>query len=399
MSWHAHLIECSYAFGVQFDRIHAGEPARYGSAYHELIANDTLCNEDASIEPLAPLEVAKKWNVEKYVEELVTHVQAGFQELQRWLSHNPFRIDFKKALKGGVSLFVETALALRPLESARFIQPHAKDHIYRGLRLGDLPGTLDYAQVARLRGKPTWPLLLLDHKTGAEDFSRPLDKPQLLSLAAAMMRLTGVHEAIVGAAHARRRGLPKIYAEKVKLSELKAYETRLANAAGRIGDGSMRPGPWCTRCPAASACPARDSDLLSRAGDVLTGLTAAGGALSQAGLAANDVAIIKSPSAAMTVERKLGLLYSVVQKAEALSARARAEIRSAILADPDLLPETPEDRYLVVRTFEKESLSKQSILDAYGPLAGERLLAKLRKDGAIKKSRVDQLWLEKDRGS
>ena len=77
----------------------------------------------------------------------------------------------------------------------------------------------------------------------------------------------------------------------------------------------------------------------------------------------------------------------------------RAEIKAEILnSNGAVLPQTPQGNYLVVRTYEKESLGKSSIIEAYGKIAGERVIAKLRRDGAITKSTVQQLWPEKERG-
>ena len=385
-SWSWLLIECAYSFAQSFDRVEAGEPARYGSAFHEIAAADL---DNRPLLPKAMRGVAERWGVTEHFDELTEHTALALRTLKGWLQKNEFRVQW--GLKAG--RHVEVAVALDPLKGARFIQGHNKDHVYEDLLETEQPGTLDLA----LAHAKT-PLLVIDHKTGEEDFRHPLDKAQLLSLAAAMMRITRRKEAIVGALWARRRGLPKVYAEKVKLVELTAYEGRVKKGLAQVGDGSLRPGPWCQRCPARYACPAKDADLLARAGDVLTGLTAAGGALSKQGLTANDVALVKVPPGGLSVERRLGHLYDVVRKGEALAERARAEIKAAIIAaEGQLLPVTADGKYLVVRSFEKESLGKKSIIDAYGKIKGERLIAKLRKDGAINKSRVEQLWPESDR--
>jgi hypothetical protein len=384
MSWSWLLLECSYPFGKDFDRSMPGEPARFGSAFHDLLAQGLRGG--VLSKKWVPV-IAEKWHVSSSVEELDTLTRSARETLLTWLGKNEFRVTFP--LKGAM---IEEAVALSPGFSARLIPPHDADHKYHGLAKDEIPGTLDLAVV----DKKT-PLLVLDHKTGEEDFSRPLDKAQLLSLAAAMMRVFSRKEAIVGVLHARRRGMPKVYADRVKLSELKEYETRLATAAGHIGDGSMRPGPWCARCPAQSVCPARDSELLARAGDVLTGLTAAGGALSNGGVKGTDLAI--RSSAVMSVEKKLGLLYSITKKAELMAGRVREELKGAILASAGrLAPETPDGEVLTVREYEKESVSKSSIVEAYGPKQGKRELDRLRRAGAVRLTKVQALWPEKERG-
>ena len=397
------MLECSFVFSATFDRAEAGEPARYGSAFHDLEADKLR---DMGLDGAVPIkhasvrQVAKKWGVSDKQDELKAHVAVAHAELTRWLSRNEFKIDFNTIRKKG-ALLVETAVALKPLVSGRFIAPHDSDHRYC-VAEGEQPGTLDLAIIPTKRDLRKLPILVEDHKTGEmEDFSRPLDKPQLLSLAAATMRAVGSEEAIVAVLHARRRGMPKVYADRVRLDELRSYETRIAGALARIGDGSMRPGPWCHRCPGQSICPARDADLLGRAGDVLTGLTAAGGALAKDGLTANDVSLVKVPSGTgpLAREKRLGVLYDIATKAEVLAARVRAEIKAEILnSNGAVLPQTPQGNYLVVRTYEKESLGKSSIIEAYGKIAGERAIAKLRRDGAITKSTVQQLWPEKERG-
>ena len=405
MSWSNLLLECSFLFAQEIDRGPAGEPARYGSGFHEILAG-SLTNAFRKRDGRGPLkvkspqEVALKWGMPDKHEEMREHAAAGHDYLLKWLSKNEFRIDFEPIRKKGV-LFLESALALKPLESARTIAPHDENHRYRGLVTGEQPGTLDLSIVPSERDRKKLPVLVEDHKTGEEDFSRPLDKPQLLSLAAATMRMSGATEAVVAVLHARRRGMPKVYADKVKLSELKSYETRIATSLARIGDGSMRPGPHCDRCPAKTICPARDADLLNTAGEVLIGLTAAGGALSIDGLTANDVTLVKIPQGAggLARDKRLGVLYDVVRKAEALAKRIRSELRDEIIASKGaILPETPQGEYLIVREYEKENLSKDGILKAYGKIAGERMLTKLREDGAITRSKVQQLWPEKERG-
>lgn len=387
-SWSSLLIECSAPFAMQFDRGVSGEPARYGNAYHQILGKSLQTWHKPRTDWIH--KAAVEFQIQKAEDELSTNVPAGRNALLEWLGgKNPFKIVFN--LK---QAHIEKAVGLAPSKSARWIEPHDEDHIYHDVKPGEIPGTTD-VDIIPSKG----PILVEDHKTGEEDFSRPLDKAQLLTLAAAVMRIAGRDEAIVAVLHHRRWGLPKVYADKVKLSELKQYEGRLQGAMSKIGDGSLRPGSWCARCPARDICPAQDGRLLQSAGEVLTGLTAAGGALSSQGLVANDLAIVKAPPSAMTVEKKLGLLYSVVKKAEVMAGRAREEIKKAVLASGgNLAPITPDGEVLVIREYEKENVSKHSIIEAYGKLQGERALNKLRADGALTKSKVVQLYPEKERG-
>jgi len=401
MSWSWLLLECSYAFSLDFMNRTSGEPARFGSGYHDLIA--------AKLQgiTLDTKVVAKKWGAgdsadgDLKPEELESLVAQSFPTLHAWLmGKNEFKtpfIDAKgKALKGR-KILLEEAVALRPGKAGRFIDGHNKNHEYEDLEDGEIPGTLDLADIP---SGPTakGPVLIMDHKTGeSEEFHNPLEKAQLRSLAAAVMRATGTKEAIVAVNHARRRGLAKIYADKVTLKELKTYEASLATSMGRIGDGSMRPGPWCNRCPAKTMCPARDSNLLETAGNVLTGLTAAGGALSAEGLTANDVVVARG-GGSLTREEKLGVFYEVICMAEAIAKRGREELRSEIIASKGRLLPPIKNGYLMVREYEKEGIGKKSILDAMGKIAGGREIERLRKAGAFTTTKVQQLYPEKERG-
>jgi hypothetical protein len=396
MSWSWLLLECSYAFSLEFRNVTSGEPARFGSGYHDIVAaklqGKTL---DVDI-------VAKKWGEDIKADELQQHVAQSYPILKAWLDgRNEFKIDFmsRKGLKGH-KILLEKAVALRPGKSGRFIKSHNEEHKYEDLEDGEIPGTLDLARVPVSPAAAKSPVLIMDHKTGeAEEFFDPLSKPQLRSLAAAVMRATGTKEAIVAVNHARRRGLAKIYADKVTLKELKEYESKLGTAMDRIGDGTMRPGPWCKWCPAgkANTCPARDGNLLETSGDILTGLTAAGGALSQEGLTANDVVVARA-GGSLTREQRIGHLYEITRKAEALAKRIREEIRNEIIASKGrLLPPIP-DGYLVVREYEKEEIGKKSIIDAMGKVAGAREIERLRRAGAFRTVKVTQLYPEKERG-
>jgi hypothetical protein len=246
------------------------------------------------------------------------------------------------------------------------------------------------------------PLLIIDHKTGQEDFSEPLKKPQLLSLAHAARLAYGTPPAgvVVGVLHARRRGMAAIYADRAPGYLLEEHSRKVFLQIGRIGDGSMRPGPWCVgeRCPAQSVCPARDAELLKKAGDVLSGLVSWVPPL--------RLQVSPSPSAGtLSRPQKLGALYAVVQQAEKLATAARREIRAEVSAalssqPAGELPELPDDGgFLTIRKSQRENLSKSSIVRAYGPLAGEKLLTKLRRDGAIEVSEVESLHIEKERGA
>lgn len=374
------LLECSFPWDKDAGRDGGSEAASYGSAFHAMLAH---LLRGSKLTPKIILKIAEKHGVKRAADELKTHVMASHVFFTQWLrGRNEFnqKWDVKHAL-------IEQAVGLQPLKGGRIIDPHDEEHRYLNLRPGELPGTLDYANKGKL-------LLVIDHKTGEEDFSEPTAKPQLLTLAIAMMRLTKRTECAVGVLHARRRGLPKIYIERVQLHELEPFEQRLAQAILRIGDGSMRPGKWCERCPMQSGCPARDAKLLERAGGVLGELTQVGGVIVEN----RATSLVPQALARMTAEQRDGILYEIARLAENMSDRIRHELRAKILDNPGYLPELRAGGYLVIREYDRENISKSSVLEALGRVAGEKELTRLRAAGAITKKKVVQLHMEKERG-
>lgn len=394
---------CSYPFGKVYEREESSEPARYGSAFHELMADAIIHDSHrGSGNPSRSVDaVAARWRLtSNAADELRNHVPESFGVLREWLAgENPWRMSF---LLG--KAHVETPFALTPLARARKIRSHDGDHVYRDLLPGEIAGTSDLligpsTPSGRHKARAGYrPLLVLDHKTGdADDFSRPLEKPQLLSLAASAIRSDpgrqNARESIVGVLHARRRGLAKVYADKVTLTELKPHETALQRSLERVGDGSMKPGPWCRYCPARDVCPAQATEVLGRAGEVLVGLTAAGGVLSGGGKVTGLTVV--PPEGQVTRERQLGALYEVVQQAEKLVPIIRQRIRDEVAEGA--VPELSGNRILTIETVERERLSKTSILEAYGKVEGSRMLDKLREAGAIEKKQEKRLKVGHDR--
>lgn len=399
------LLECSFPFGqVVSTAASSDDAADYGSCFHELLAgiitNDWVLPSTSAIE-----NVAKRWGLdETAAAELAPHLGEASVTLRRWLEGaNPFRVNF---LIKGARVLVEQAYALRnePPKGirhywrarARLTSPPTQNgHVYEDLRPGELAGTADLVIVPPRRTRSI-PLLVLDHKTSVvEEFYEPLKKPQLLSLARAvsLAHVTPPAGVAVGVLHARRRGLSAVYADVAPKELLEEHASQVFSKMSRIGDGTMRPGPWCVseRCPAREVCPARHGQLLEKSSGLLTGLIE----FAQAG---NPVALAPAPApaAGLSREKKLGALYAVVQQAEKLAEASRKEIRNEVLAGA--LPELPGGGVLTIRKYPKENLSKASILRAYGKLEGERLLAKLRTQGAIESSEVVTLHVEREKG-
>lgn len=385
------LLECSYPFGkIVPDDIRDREAANYGSAFHELLAHSVL--NDWGSPSMAEIEAtASVWGLSTSArDELAPHLADSAGVLRRWLQGaNPWHANF---LHGSSKIKVEVSFALVGSFAREIPGPTLEEHRYMELASGEIAGTADLVIVPP-RGKSRVPLLVLDHKTGQEDFSEPIKHAQLLTLARAAQLAYGAvsRRVVVGVLHARRRGLAAVYADEAAPGLLKAHGEALGRALARIGDGSMRPGPWCTKCAAAPLCPARDADLLNNAEGLLTRLTTNV-------IDAPSESIVAPRGGALTRAQRLGQLYTVVQQAEKLADATRREIRNEILAGA--LPELPDGKgYLTVRDETREGLSKASVLRAYGKLAGGVLLEKLRKDGAIETTTSHRLHAEKERGT
>jgi PD-(D/E)XK nuclease superfamily protein len=379
------LIECSYPFGRLVPTDERSEAANYGSAFHEGL--DLNLN-GKKVRSVDIARLVRKWSLpERVGDELMETIPQGEKVFRRWLSDNEFGIDFSRKL-----LATEQALALTPLVRARVIGPPDKDHIYQDAKRSELPGTPDY--VGRGKTYEGAVILVEDHKTGNEDFSKVLDKPQLLSLGIAAARAYTKDptktEIVLAVLHAWRRGMAKVYAERVKFSDLAEHERKLKVGLDDIGTGRLRPGPQCDRCPGQAICPARGGQLAEQGAEVLRGLIAAGG-----GSVTAAIVPANRQTSVATRDQKLGRLYSLIQAAERMTKQGRDEIRQEVIAGA--MPET-KDGYLVIRTHIRESLSKNSIYEAYGKLKAERMIAQFRKDGAIKSTEVKQLDVAKERG-
>lgn len=375
------LVNCSWWVDRELPKEEIWEAAKYGIAFHEAMAA-MLSGGTADIPA-----VAGKYDLSDHIaDELTGNVHESFRTLQKWLSGvNPYKIDFSSWTK-----LVEQPIALYPNSISRKIPGPDEDHVYPDLELEEIAGTADLIVLPDKKGEP---ILVLDHKTGAsEDYSRPWALPQLKTLGIAAARLTRpqTDKIIVAVLHAPRRGLPKVYAEDTTLWHLGAHERQLARSLDLVNTGYLRPGRWCDKCPGRSVCPAYGGQLTEAGASVLRGLVAAGNPTA-AIISAND------GQSNLPRERKLGLLLEVVQQAEKMATQARLQIKAEMKRD-GIFPET-SGGYVTLRTHERESVSKSSIMDAYGKLEGERVLAKLREDGAVKKTTVEQMTVEKERGS
>jgi len=383
------LLECSYPFDPkhQLAPTQAGEPARYGSAFHEVIAKHIKRGKRG---PSTKLSVWASAALEHYdlpaglLDELVPHVAQAWPALDTWLrGKNSWKQDFTAGEVG-----VEKSYAWSPGREGsggrRIAPPSAEDHHYSGLRGGEIAGTVDLI-AHRDDGRLA---LVLDHKTGEDPhgaFAKPDRLPQLLTLVGgADVNCNSTH-VVVAIFHARRRGLPIVHSEMVRDETWQAHGEKVRAALTRIGDGTMRPGPWCGYCPAREVCPAKDGELLEQASGLLRGLHAKG----------SESLLVQNGNAGLTRAQALGKLYDIVKKSEALASRARDEIRAEILRT-NVMPELPDGKHLTVIDQTVERLSKSTLQRGLGKLAAEKEIARLRRLGGLEKSTHKQLHAEKE---
>ena len=371
------LVACSKPFDpdLVFPRDLPGEPARWGSAWHEVAAKILAGSRKMpTVVKLASmtLKAARHYGVESAADELTNHLLQNLPEVLRHIAvHNP------------KTLQAEASIAYDPVtDRARAIPlPTEDEHRYE-VSAKEIGMTYDWAyETSKF-------VEIGDHKTGLsdddkKDFSRPDKLEQLLTLALGYRALRKIKKPIrLAVNHSFRRGMAKVYWEEVLPTELDAHREKLAASMLRIGDGSLRPGPQCNDCPARSICPAGDSGLLDKAEMLLRRSNTLGAALV---LTSND-------QTALTRERRLGDLYEVTNAATELIERSRAAIKDEIRNG--VLPELSDGRRLILKKRNVERLSKTSFVDTYGKLQAERMFGKFRADGALVKK--EEEYMSKD---
>jgi hypothetical protein len=345
------LLQCPWPFDPNRelpDDI-SGEPADYGVAFHAIMA--VVCSSRFVIGPEKKdvKELAHRYNL--FAPELWAHYIDSSGFLHSWLiGDNPWGVDF---LAHNMPR-TEIARAFSPVTyESRPIEGPDASHIYHDIRPGEIVGTADMV----VETPDT--ILVDDHKTGAGDFSRPSENPQILSLACAFAMKS--RKKVIGAiSHFPRGGLPQVFAEEITREAMALHAAKLDSAMARVGDGSLRTGPYCKYCPARNVCPTRDVNLIEA-------ITVAGG-------------LVKQSSSSVVTAEKIGQLHELLTQVEYHTIpKARDAIRRWVKDHPSEVATRPDGKVLafVQRSFER--LSKSSVVKALGKVAGEKELARLRK--------------------
>ena len=359
-----HLFACTWPFGKNVPREEVGERTRFGSAFHAVLEKGLRRRVPSygHTIPQAELaaitgDLAKKWKVD--VDELQERVTDSFPVIYNWLDGgNMWGLDF---LKAGLQL--EIASAFNPTTGeARILKNGAgPDHDYPERQPGEVPGTADVVCVTpcgmKKGNQVPRRLLILDHKSGwnvGADWQprTPAELGQLRTLACAFAKIHGIDNVIVAFFHARRGAEPIVVADELTPSDLEAHRKALKAAMRNVGSEWMRPGPWCTTCAARKICPTK----------------------------APVLAELKRTAGPMTATR-IGAIHQILGEYRHLEEDLVSEMRAWIKANGPGV--RPDGRSVDLVPRKRSNLSMASIIRAYGPLAGGKLIAKLKADGAI----------------
>lgn len=380
------LLACPRPFedDTKADDDSPGEAARYGSAFHQVIA---ACLRSGS-KGKKPLErtaayvkeverAADTFDVKDAQAELAGHVKGSVKVLRNWLEREKLQV-----------AEIEVAYAVRPQAggtwTVRGIPPFDGDHRYK-VDADEVPCTVDL--IARSANRRR--VVVIDHKTGAwgepGEFALPVRIPQMRTLGLVPQ---GKVETELGIFHADRLGLPAMYADPYERPEQKRHVAALRAALDRIGHGFLRPGDQCERCKARTTCPAKAAELLGEGAAVLVESTNK--------LAVEPVdpqGILLPPEDGLTVEQRAGAIYDLLKRFRKIEKAASEEIKR--LVRDGAVIETREGKVLGIQTQRFETVSKKSILAAFGKIKGEKELRRLRAAGALNESTREMLVQEK----
>lgn len=332
------VLECARALGEPRDPdpLGPGEAALYGSCLHE------ACDPDGNPEDAARAYVAATGaDYATTLEEVKQHATAVLSLVKRELVDDGWRV-----------VAAEVPRAWSPTrDHVRAIELDKATHTYTGLAEDEIGGTCDLVLEKGARR------MVLDYKTGhgrVEAYHLPATLAQLRVLG----EMWDASELAI--LHCARQTPPILYSDPVRL-DTPEWVSGLVAAMARRGDGSLRPGEWCRFCPVRGSCVAHAGEVIQSA----SALVKAGGTKLAGG------------------ELTPGAAHMFLERFERLAKLARASVRAAVQAS-DLPIVRPDGKVLELTDQTYESVSKASIIKAYGKEEGERRLDELREVGAVK---------------
>ena len=369
------FLTCAWPWGRRIEVTGSedpGEPARFGSAYHEVLAT-RLLRSPAAVRCRID-NVAKRFGVKP--ERVRERVDESFPILWRWLKEgNPWSVDFTRDMH----LERSYAIDLKTPQYPRVVAaPTAESHVYEEAHDDELPMTLDLTANARdARGRHV--ALYLDHKSGFErlDVSEAgqLKSGALVFLdrSAWVNRARGLvddEEAcdetcvyVIAFFHAPANMPAGVYALEVTREELIAHYAalRAAHRARLSEPRSLTPSALCARCPAYAICPTNVSTLVELRGG--------------------------SGRLALTTPETIGAAHQTLKDYESRFARAvaqvDAEIRDAVKRVGFGI--RPDGQEVAFRERPYTNLSLASIERAVGPIEAKKIVALLDKKGVIER--------------
>lgn len=365
------------------------EGSSYGTAFHALQA--------------AP---RSKWaelasTLWPHAEELLAHAVKARSALIQWLLRDNFLGTPLGVRAVGTKITwihppkVEYSMVFN-LEHARArlcAPPTKEEHVYIDQKEKEIAGTADIIIVDDVQKV----LVVLDWKTGFAERLNLFDNDQiktLLLMASTCDSLVGkfspsewtfIGGIILAHAGATEEHSVRVHAAQIPYDLLIEHLENLRSAQSRVGFGYLRPcvkdAPvnYCRWCPAREICPAQQGATILDARELL-------------GAATQEITRQSSPKLSKDKRlREIGRVHQLRTLLHSLERPIIDETLDAVREQGDGVIERPDGRVLVLRTYQRESLSKSSIIRALGQQKGEQMLHSLREQGCFDESAVEQV--------
>lgn len=357
------LLQCPrpFASSVEIEPDRAGDAANYGTAFHEHMA----CEFDLTRSPGkrgADVDAA-----------LMTHVKQASQAMRAFIGgQNPWKIKFQVVgveLAGGLDFVGNPVKVIFDPENHTYA--YDRDRIRPLLIAGSADLILEPVPAKKPNGEDIPRRLILDYKTGRHGplFHKPAEMPQMQALAV----IFGASH--VGIVDTPADGIPQIYCDAVESIDKIIMKLQDADQLVAEGDKNplMRTGPECRYCPARHDCPTRSADVV-RAG---------------AALAMVSMKSLGDLTATISDTDIAGRFHALRGELAKLEKLALDEIREMVRGGLEV--SRPDGKILVLENRTYERLSKASILRAYGPDKGAKVLEGLREKGALVEETREEL--------
>jgi Protein of unknown function (DUF2800) len=357
------LLGCSRPFDpeVELDDREVTPEMNYGSAFAEVMAVGRKAPHLRFLYKEAN-DAAKRWALSADdANALSEHTTRAFTVWKAWAAgKNSLGVKFK-------TVKVEAPMAVHVPEKGKPVTRETKldleTHTY-DLDEGEIGGTPDVCLTSadkKIR-------VVSDDKTGqdrAMNYAEPSRMGQLRTLA---LMMGATHVAVF---HSPKGGnTDDVFLDPIGPKVLAEHHAALRLAMSRVGDGSLRPGKWCSYCPAKGSCPANYGEMVTATAKSVTAMTKLNlGSLSE------------------SVDR--GVFTHTWRNLEKMAKIARDMIKEEIREGAVI--QEPDGRTLTLVDVKRESLSMTSIRDALGKPAGDAEIERLRKLGAIKEVAYEEL--------